>query len=63
MNKPKVVTSTSDAKNNTEKMKKNYFNACKLAQEQEAIFIKTISHRQKNLCSDDELNKANGEDR
>ena len=41
-------------------MKKRYFDACKLAQDQEAIFIKTISNREKNLCTDDDLNKANG---
>lgn len=40
-------------------MKRRYFEACKHAQEQEAVFIKTISNREKNLCSDEELNKAN----
>jgi len=56
----KFVTSTSEARANTEKMKKKYFDACKLAQEQEAIFMKTISKREKNQCTDEELNSANG---
>ena len=41
-------------------MKKKYFDACKLAKEQEVIFMKAISNRENNLCSDNELNQANG---
>lgn len=50
----------TEAKSNSEKMKKKYFEACKLAQEQENLFLKIISKREVNLCLDEELNEANG---
>ncbi len=40
-------------------MKRKYFEACKVAQDQETTFIQAISNRESDLCTDNELNQEN----